>query len=117
MTAIKTKCPSCGDVSLSADEMSLHVHPSGEQGAYSFTCPECSSEVDRPASRKTVALLIAAGVEPVPMDAELAAAFAAPAMPLEDRSPDPSARAFTLDDVLVLHFLLEDDAAIAEWLS
>jgi len=112
MTAIRTKCPSCGEVDLAPDEMSLYVTPSGEQGSYCFTCPECDLPVDRPANRKTVALLIAAGVEttPMPLDPELA-------LPLEDRSPDPGAAAFTLDDVIAFHFLLQDDRTLAGLLA
>jgi predicted RNA-binding Zn-ribbon protein involved in translation (DUF1610 family) len=114
MTAIRTKCPTCGDVNLAADEMSLSLHPSGERGAYRFTCPECSAEIDRPASRKVVALLIAAGVEATRMGAE---PRTAEELPEEDRSPYPAAAAFTMDDVIAFHFLLEDDVAIAELFS
>lgn len=93
--------------------MSLSLHPSGERGAFSFTCPECRSEVDRPASRKTVALLIAAGVGTVPKDAEILTVPLA----FEDWSPDPTAARITLDDVIAFHFLLQDDVAVAEFLS
>lgn len=114
MTAIRVKCPSCGHVDLGANEISLHLHPSGGRGAFGFTCPECTSKVDTPASRKVVALLIAAGVEPVRTREDTDAPAHAPALPLEDRNPDPSAEPFTLDDVIAFHYLLEDDAAIAE---
>ncbi|HEU4354857.1 MAG TPA: hypothetical protein VFT27_04640 [Actinomycetota bacterium] len=109
MTAIRIKCPTCGEVDLTPEEMSLFMAPSGERLSYSFTCPECSLEVDRPASRKTAALLIAAGVEtiPLPMDDE-------PTLPSEDRSPNPDAPPLTLDDLIELHFLLQDDDALAE---
>jgi hypothetical protein len=113
MTAIRVKCPSCGHVDLGANEISLHLHPSGDRGAFGFTCPECTSKVDTPAGRKVVALLIAAGVEPVRMHEDADASAPAP-MPIEDRNPDPSAEPFTLDDVIAFHFLLEDDGAIAE---
>jgi len=96
---------------LTPDEMSLFLTPSGDRGSYSFTCPECSQEVDRPASRKTVALLIAAGVEPTSMPE-------APELdlPSEDRSPDPDAPPLTLDDLIELHFQLQDDLALSELL-
>jgi hypothetical protein len=86
MSAIRIKCP-CGEMDLAPGEISLFLGPSGDQGFYSFTCPKCSREVDRPANRKIVALLVAAGVEttPMPRDAELD-------LPPEDRSPDPDAR-------------------------
>jgi hypothetical protein len=115
MASIRAQCTSCGVVDLSADEISLHLHPSGARGAYRFTCPGCHSENNRPANQETVALLLAIGVEtfrkqeePVTVGSEL---------PLEDRSPDPVAGALTLDDVITFHFLLESDVAIEELLS
>ncbi len=95
---------------LAPDEMSLFLTPSGDRGSYAFTCPECNLDVDRPANRKTVALLIAAGVEPSPMPKDLD-------LPPEDRSPDPDAPSFTLDDLIELHFQLQGDLALAERLS
>ncbi|HET9724827.1 MAG TPA: hypothetical protein VFR44_13445 [Actinomycetota bacterium] len=109
MTAIRIKCPTCGEVDLSPEEMSLFMAPSGERLSYSFTCPECALEVDRPASRKTAALLIAAGVETIPLPIE-----DEPVLPPEDHSPDPDAPPLTLDDLIELHFLLQDDDALAE---
>ena len=114
MTTIRTKCPTCGDVDMAADDISLHLTPSGERGAYGFVCPECSVEVHKPANRRTVALLIAAGVEPLPLEDEVAQE---PVLAFEDLSPRPEATAFTLDDVIAFHFLLEDDAALAELLT
>jgi predicted RNA-binding Zn-ribbon protein involved in translation (DUF1610 family) len=108
MTAIRIKCPTCGEVDLSPEEMSLFMAPSGDQLSYSFTCPVCSLEVDRPTTRKTAAMLIAAGVETVPLQYD-----DEPALPLEDRSPDPDAPPLTLDDLIELHFLLQADDALA----
>lgn len=112
MTAIRIKCPTCGEKDLAPDEMSLFLSPSGDRGSYSFTCPECNQDVDRPANRKVVALLVAAGVAPTPMPegTELD-------LPPEDRSPDPDAPPFTLDDLIELHFLLQDDLALASVLQ
>jgi hypothetical protein len=110
MTTIRAKCPSCGDVGMAANEMSLHLHPSGDRGAYRFTCPECREEVNKPASRKTVAVLIAAGVETA---SRIEEEVARPELPFEDRGPDPDAAAFTLDDVIAFHFELLDDEALA----
>lgn len=98
---------------MAADKMSLHLHPSGDRGAYRFTCPECREEVNKPASRKTVAVLLAAGVETSRMDEY----FEAPELPLEDRGPDPQAVVFTLDDVIDFHVALQDDLAIAQAFS
>jgi hypothetical protein len=95
---------------MAAYEMSLHLHPSGDRGAYRFTCPECREEVNKPASRKTVAVLIAAGVE---TSARTEQELELPELPFEDRGPDPAAAPFTLDDVIAFHFALRDDEAIA----
>jgi hypothetical protein len=112
MTIIRTKCPTCGEVDMGANAISLSLGLDGERGAFAFTCPECFVEVNRPASRKTVALLIAAGVEPAPMADPLESVDWS--FPLEDQSPNPGAAAFSLDDLIAFHFLLEDDQAIAE---
>jgi hypothetical protein len=120
MTIIRTKCPTCGDIDMGAGAISLYLEHDGERGAFAFVCPECLNEVSKPASRKTVALLIAAGVEPAEIagDGEVAGpAPADPGLPLEDLSPLPEAPPFTLDDVIRFHFLLEDEVAIAELLS
>jgi hypothetical protein len=110
MTTIKTKCPTCGEVHMGPAGISLELPADADHGIYAFTCPECQAEVSKPASRKTVALLLAAGVEPVEMDGVRM-------LPFEDRSPNPSALALTLDDLIGFHFLLEDDVAIAEGLG
>jgi hypothetical protein len=113
MTTIRTKCPTCGDVDMGAAAISLFLETGGDRGAFAFVCPECSAEVSKPASRKTVALLLAAGVEPAPADEDLEA----PELAVEDRSPVPDAAAFTFDDLIRFHFLLEDDEALRELLS
>ena len=115
MASIRAQCSSCGVVDLSAEEISLRLHPSGARGAYRFTCPGCHSENDRPANQETVALLLAIGVETVRK--EEVQANVRSALPLDDRSPDPVAGALTLDDVITFHFLLEEDVAIEELLS
>jgi hypothetical protein len=111
MTTIRTKCPSCGDVDHGADAITMTLAPSGDQGEYRFTCPVCMDEVTKPASRRTAALLIAAGVEPTEMQEP--APLAEP-MADEDLSPYPGLPALTLDDVIAFHWLLEDDVALAD---
>lgn len=100
---------------MGAAAISLFLETGGDRGAFAFVCPECSAEVNKPASRKTVALLLAAGVEPAPADEDQRAE--GPGLALEDRSPDPDAASFTFDDLIRFHFLLEDDEAIRELLS
>ena len=112
MTTIRTKCPACGDVDLGADAIQMSLSSDGDRGEYTFTCPVCMDEVSKPASRRTVALLVAAGV--VPSEAKEAATEPIPVMPDEDLSPYPGLPAFTLDDAIVFHWLLEDDVALAD---
>jgi hypothetical protein len=95
-----------------ANEISLILEASGDRGEYGFVCPSCSDPVSKPANRKTVALLIAAGVEPSvgDLDHELPSRQ----LPADDLGPDPDAKPFTLDDLIAFHFLLDDEQAISE---
>jgi hypothetical protein len=115
MTTIRTRCPACGDVDMVADEISLVLQASGERGEYGFVCPSCMDPVSKPANRKTVALLIAAGVEP--SVGEIDHEVPVRALPAEDLGPDPDAAPFTMDDLIAFHFLLDDERAISESLA
>ena len=94
------------------EAISLRIDGNGDRGQYAFTCPECRASVTRPTDRKIVGLLLAAGVE-------AGAPEEAPedALPPEDRSPRTDRPAFTLDDLIDLHFLLDDDAWLEEELA
>jgi endogenous inhibitor of DNA gyrase (YacG/DUF329 family) len=109
MAAIRANCPSCGQVDMSAEAISLQIASDGERGQYAFTCPDCSTDVTRPADPKVVAVLLAAGANPHGVPEERSAT-AQPSLPAEDRNPCPNAPAFTLDDVIDLHFLLQNHA-------
>jgi hypothetical protein len=98
---------------MSPEEISLEIAGDGERGQYAFTCPDCRADVTKPADRKVVALLLAAGVSTQDAPAE-ATEEEGPSLPSEDRNPVPGAPAFTLDDIIDLHFLLDDDAWLAE---
>ena len=98
-----------------ADEISLTLDASGDRGEYAFVCPNCSDPVSKPANRKTVALLIAAGVEPSVGDIDHQ--LPRRTLPPEDLGPDPDAAAFTFDDLIAFHFMLEDERAISESLT
>jgi hypothetical protein len=111
MTTIRAKCPTCGDVDVAADSITLELHPTGDQGEYSFECSLCESVVTKPASRRTAALLIAAGIDPIETGTVDAPGSL---LPYDDLSPDPLAPPLSLDDVITFHYLLEDDAAWAE---
>ena len=118
MTTIRTTCPTCGEVDMGAAAISLRLSGGGDSAAYEFTCPECRSEVSKRANRKTVALLVAAGVEVDRAGAEPRRGERPhrPELDPDDRSPEPGAAAFTVDDLIAFHFVLEDDSAIARLL-
>jgi hypothetical protein len=107
MANIRANCPNCGQVDLRPEELSLRVE--ADHAQYAFTCPGCCTEVNGSADRRMVALLLAAGVE-----TDSAQGAPEDALPPEDRSPRPDAAAFTLDDMIDLHFLLDDDAWLEE---
>jgi hypothetical protein len=115
MTTIRTSCPTCGEVDMGVSQVSLRFAAGTEDAAYAFTCPACRVEISKRANRKTVALLVAAGVEPTRTE-ELVESIDW-SFPLDDQSPNPSAPAFTLDDLIDFHFLLEGDVVVDEMLS
>ena len=113
MTTIRTTCPTCGEVDMGAAAISLRLSGASGSAAYEFTCPECRSEVSKRANRKTVALLVAAGVEVRRLNASPVHERPVDGMlPDDDLSPLPDAPSFTVDDLIAFHFVLEDDSAI-----
>lgn len=100
MTTIKATCPSCGEVSLTPDQMALHVDQSGaNRSSYEFTCPACEEAVVKPADERIVRLLMSGGVpvvEEAPVSELARRRFSGPA--------------FTHDDILDFHTMLEGDA-------
>lgn len=101
---------------MALSEVSLSI----QAGAYSFNCPLCGVEITRPASRTTLMLLLAAGVPASEPDLRVEIDPSSPnaTLPLEDWSPDPTAPAFTPNDLIDFHFRLEEDAELAElWLQ
>jgi predicted RNA-binding Zn-ribbon protein involved in translation (DUF1610 family) len=119
MTTIRTTCPRCGEVDMGPEAISLSVRSSGREGSYRFTCPRCEDAVEKRADRKIVALLVSAGVDLEPKGG-------ADGDTLFDQDPGevpepleqaPYGPAFTIDDVIEFHFLLEDDAYLREFLA
>jgi predicted RNA-binding Zn-ribbon protein involved in translation (DUF1610 family) len=120
MTTIRTTCPRCGEVDMGPEAISLSVRASGREGSYRFTCPRCDDSVEKRADRKIVALLVSAGVDLEPRGhGELAEGLDTlfdqdPVEPLERA---PAGPAFTIDDVIEFHFLLEDDRYLKDFLA
>lgn len=115
MTTIRATCPDCGEVDLTPDEMHLTVIRSddaavGPDSHYTFRCPGCDVDVEKPADERIAHLLTTGGVDVTileggDIDAEFAS-FAS--LPTHPEAPRPGP-AFTPDDLIDLHFLLATD--------
>ncbi|MEO8476952.1 MAG: hypothetical protein ABI572_07855 [Actinomycetota bacterium] len=96
----------------------LSVRQNGREGSYRFTCPSCEDDVEKRADRKIVALLVSAGVD---IDQAEGGLEGDPELfddPIEDpRGVIPMGPAFSIDDVIEFHYLLEDDRYVQEFLA
>ena len=97
MTTIKATCPTCGEVSLAAEDILLRIGTGGSSSTYGFSCPECKSFVEKPADERVVRLLLSGGVLPTMVNM--------PAEALETKLGPP----LDYDDLLSFHELLERD--------
>ena len=98
MTTVRAQCPTCGDVRLRIDQLTVRVcDDTRTPGMYRFRCPACEQVVSRDASARIVDLLMSAGA--------IHERWAWPAE-LTERPLGPP---LTPDDLLDLHVLLEDD--------
>ena len=102
MTTIRANCPGCGDVQLTADDLTVRVCADDERGSYCFRCPDCRRAVAKEASRRIVDLLVSSGVrmQVWKLPAELSESRIGPAL--------------TPDDLLDFHLLLADDGWFQE---
>ncbi len=64
MDAIRTKCPTCGEVEVSTDRFELRWCSHAPMSTYQFSCPRCGEDVTKPADERAAQLLIAGGVTP-----------------------------------------------------
>src|SRR5471032_1079687 len=62
MTTIKATCPTCGEVELTADDLTLMVCSQAPLSYYAFRCPRCIEEIRKPADDHIISLLISGGV-------------------------------------------------------
>ncbi|HSL58862.1 MAG TPA: hypothetical protein VK866_13535 [Acidimicrobiales bacterium] len=90
---------------LTTTDVSVMIHADDGEGSYSFRCPLCRSVVVKPSPRHTIDLLVSAGVR--------YSLWTSPA----ERISDPTAPAFTHDDLLEFHVLLEDDSRLSSLLG
>jgi predicted RNA-binding Zn-ribbon protein involved in translation (DUF1610 family) len=114
MTTIRTTCPRCGEVDMGPEDISLSVRSNGHEGSYRFTCPSCTDDVEKRADRKIVALLVSAGVD---IDDPQPQAPAHPELFDDHGSPTPTGPAFTTDDLIEFHYLLDDEGYIRNFLA
>jgi len=97
VTTIRASCPSCGDVDLTVEDVSVHVCADDRRGSYSFRCPECHMAVSKPAEPNVVDILVSSGVR--------MAVWQLPAELFETKVGAPISH----DDLLDFHHLLADD--------
>lgn len=99
MTTIRATCPTCGEVELTPDDIELRVCTHAPASYYQFDCPLCGDVVQKPADDRVVQLLISGGVAATVWE-----------LPEEFRETRQGP-AFTVDDLLDFHLLLEQ----ADW--
>src|SRR5205085_9057911 len=97
VTTIRASCPSCGDVDLTVEDVSVYVCADDRRGSYSFRCPACQLAVSKPAEPNVVDILVSSGVR--------MAVWQLPAELFETRMGPPISH----DDLLDFHHLLTDD--------
>jgi hypothetical protein len=96
VTTIRASCPTCGDVELTINDVSVRVCSANERGSYAFQCPRCAIVINKPAERRIIDLLITAGVRCHTWDLPLEL--------FERRDGDP----ISYDDLLDFHAQLQD---------
>jgi hypothetical protein len=113
MTTIRTTCPQCGEVDMSPESILLSIRDRAGEGSYRFSCPGCRGDVQKPADRKVVALLLSAGVELDEGETEQGT-FEDIGVATE-HAPEqrPGGPPFTADDLIEFHFLLGDDQQLS----
>jgi len=102
MATIRASCPDCGDVELTTNDMTVRVCAEDQRGSYAFRCPSCEMAVTKSAEPRIVDLLVSSGVE-----------LQVWTPPLELREPKPVGEAFTHDDLLHFHELLQEEGWLA----
>lgn len=98
MTTIRATCPACGDIQLSVRDVSVRICADDNRSSYCFLCPTCGFGVAKDADQRIVDLLVSSGVR---MDV-----WHVPDELLEEKDGP----AFSHDDLLDFHLLLEGDA-------
>lgn len=107
MTKIRATCPDCGDVSLTSSKVTVRIleGSDGNVGQYRFVCPGCNKIVLKEAESRILALLTAADDINIEMYS----------LPIEllERPHEDAAEPITADEIIDLHFQLENEE---EWM-
>lgn len=104
---------------MGAASVVLRVASGHSEGSYAFVCPVCEDTIEKRADRKVVMLLLSAGVEVQELPATAVQTEQHPSQATfedvfyEESERRPEGDAFTLDDLIDFHFLLERD----DWLD
>lgn len=98
MATIRASCPDCGDIELTTADMTVRVCSEDQRGAYTFRCPSCAMAVTKAAESRIIDLLVSSGVQ-----------LQVWRLPSELSEPHPLGPAFTHDDLLQFHELLQED--------
>ncbi len=101
MTTIRASCPSCGDVELTSDKLTVRVCTTTDEGFYAFACPTCGVAVRKPAEYRIIDILLASGVELIE--------WSLPEEFLETHEGLPICH----DDLIEWHALLQNENAFA----
>jgi hypothetical protein len=106
MATIRASCPTCGDVELTTNDVTVRVCTDDDSGNYSFRCIHCALTVVKPAEPRTIDLLVASGVH-----------METWSMPLEVGERPVGLGPITHDELLDFHTMLDDDASWVEALE
>ena len=126
MVIIKTTCPSCGEIDLTAEKVQLRIALGGTGSSYAFDCPRCTDRIHKPADSRVVQLLISGGVAPEiltektgePVERAARVATARDAHPTRTHvASRPATPAITYDDLLEFHYALQQDGWLERLVS
>jgi predicted RNA-binding Zn-ribbon protein involved in translation (DUF1610 family) len=62
MPIIRASCPTCGDVDISPDAMTVMLCSSNGEASYVFRCPSCAMVVSKAVDKRIVEILVSSGV-------------------------------------------------------
>jgi hypothetical protein len=62
MPIIRASCPTCGDVDIAPDAMTVMLCSSNGEASYVFRCPNCAMVVSKAVDKRIVEILVSSGV-------------------------------------------------------